>query len=267
MITDFTTATPAEIDTESAPIREAHAEAWARYTAARKREGRVDDAGDAVALAKARADITAAEAEMDALNAQFAPYAAEYERRGGWTRAYEVVSSPDGHIHRTTRCATTRFTTRFRWLTEVSGWSESAIIAAAGEMACTACYPNAPVDVLKRAARIGSSVERRQAQAERAAERNAKAAKAAEKGITNPDGTELRDSGGFVVKTEVSALREYLNMLVWGEDWGSADLLDHAARILAALAHKHDVTPEEMAKTLAPKVAAKRRREARQARR
>lgn len=77
-----------------------------------------------------------------------APFQAEWDRRGGWSRAYVV---PGGHIHRSTSCSSLHPTTLIGWLPEQSGWDEDAIVDAAGIHACTICYPSAPVDALRAA--------------------------------------------------------------------------------------------------------------------
>lgn len=76
------------------------------------------------------------------------PFRAEWDRRGGWTRAYVV---PAGHIHKTTACSSLHPTTIVGWLPEQSGWDEARIVEAAGIHACTICYPSAPVDALRAA--------------------------------------------------------------------------------------------------------------------
>lgn len=76
------------------------------------------------------------------------PFMAEWNARGGWTRAYLV---PDGHIHKTTACQSLYPTTQISWLPEQSGNTEDEIVAAAGVMACTFCYPSAPVEALRAA--------------------------------------------------------------------------------------------------------------------
>lgn len=83
------------------------------------------------------------EAKIEELKPTMDPFEAEWERRGGWTRAY-LVMNDDGHIHRATHCSTLRPTTIVSWLPELSGKSEDEIIDHAGHMACTVCYPDAP---------------------------------------------------------------------------------------------------------------------------
>ena len=83
------------------------------------------------------------QAKIEELSAALAPFEAEWERRGGWTRAY-LVMNDDGHIHRSTHCSTLRPSTLISWLPELSGKTEDEIIDHAGHMACTVCYPDAP---------------------------------------------------------------------------------------------------------------------------
>ena len=71
------------------------------------------------------------------------PFLAEWDRRGGWTRAYLCVNT-DGHVHRTMSCSTCHPSTQFAFMTELSGKTEDEIIDAIGFQACTVCYPQAP---------------------------------------------------------------------------------------------------------------------------
>lgn len=92
-----------------------------------------------------RAQVRELDEQIDALEAVW--------RVQKWTRAF-IVRGRDGHIHKSRSCHTCRPTTDFGWLPQLSGQSEEEIVAAAGEMACTVCYPSAPVDVLRRASTI-----------------------------------------------------------------------------------------------------------------
>lgn len=73
-------------------------------------------------------------------------------------------------------CGTTYATTSFAWLPEYSGKNQDEIIEAAGERACTVCYPNAPVSVLNRPTQMFTAEERKNA-----AERETRAKAAARK--------------------------------------------------------------------------------------
>lgn len=69
---------------------------------------------------------------------------AEFERRGGWERAFLVVSSKNGHVHRNW-CSSWRWSTAITIVTELSGKDEEDIVEYAGESACTKCFKSAPV--------------------------------------------------------------------------------------------------------------------------
>ena len=77
----------------------------------------------------------------------------EYTRRGRWTRAF-IVRGNDGHIHSSMHCRTCRITTQFGWLPDYSGRTEAEVVEAAGCMACTVCYPSAPLETLGRPSKI-----------------------------------------------------------------------------------------------------------------
>jgi D-alanyl-D-alanine carboxypeptidase len=77
-------------------------------------------------------------------------------------------------------CSTCYPNTHYAWLTEYSGKDEEEIVYAAGELACTVCFPSAPTEVLTRIGEIRrpSDLEREQRAADKAA-KNAKRAAAA----------------------------------------------------------------------------------------
>lgn len=120
-------------------------------------------------------------------------YEAEFTRRGGWTRAFYTQNN-DGHIHKSRSCSQLRPTTRLAWVTSYSGKNESEVIEDAGKMACTTCYPNAPVETRNRPSKFYDP-DVRAAQEERAEKKAAKEAKAAVAAITNRDGSELKVDG------------------------------------------------------------------------
>lgn len=109
------------------------------------------------------------------------PYDEEYERRGRWNRAYLVINA-NGHVHRSMGCSTCFDSTRYHWVVEFSGKDEAEIVEAAGERACTVCYPSAPVEVLSRPTQMFTpdEVEKQKAREER----EAKKAKAAAAQVT-----------------------------------------------------------------------------------
>jgi hypothetical protein len=198
---------------------------------------------------------------------------AEENRRGGWNRAYLAMVNGRGHVHKTRRCSTCNkgeFDTRFDWKIEWSGKSEAEIIEAAGERACTVCYPNAPTSALKRPTQMFSRSEieaakERERRAEAKAERDRKAALNA---ITLPDGTPLRDEvdrngkqRGSIVKTLRTARSELKQecwyQYAWGDEGGSHERnIQHLARAVAwkekGLAIGAEPTEEEIQAVIEP---------------
>lgn len=181
-----------------------------RVAATRARTRRYPDPAHADRL-DAQADQCAP--RIRELTEQMRPYHDEYDRRGGWTRAY-LVQNTGGHVHSSTNCASWYPTTRYAWLTDYSGKTEAEIVYAAGELACTICYPSAPVDVLKRVGEIRhpSDVEREQ----RAAEKAAKAQAAAAAAVIDPD------TGKTLYKTERAATNE-ISSTLWNLRWYGGD--------------------------------------------
>jgi hypothetical protein len=223
-IASLATATPAEIDTVLAEI-------WGRIASL---QGVIVDTERAIREANKMARygglkrIPALEARIEEVQAKIAeieleasPYEAEFARRGGWTRAF-LVTNNGGHVHSSRNCSTCRWTTRFNWVIEFSGTTEAEVVDAAGERACTVCYPSAPVEVRSQPTRIFSEEEKAAAAArdEKAA---AKAAKDADQ-VVDPE------SGKVLFKTERGATNEISSEL------GSALWYDNAK--YAALAHK-----------------------------
>jgi hypothetical protein len=294
---DWQTATPREFDTELAGV-------YGRYSlASRTRDGLWNAvhyaAGDSrvyrghfratwklthdEALTAANftdpttvASLLAAQEDVDALSALITHCGEVFVARGRWTRAWLVTG---GHVHSTTACRTCFPTTEFGWLPQVSGLDESEIVDQAGELACTVCYPTAPVSVLRQPCRLETAagqVERERREAE-AAERARKAAAKAAKAIFAPDGSPLRDQHGLVIASEVTAQREAVDALaqttLWARrrhqvpegvsqtaaEWAarctrnSADDAGHAVRLLAALAAKRGTTVEALVLELAKK--------------
>lgn len=160
---------------------------------------------------------------------------AEFGRRGGWPRAYLVT---DGHVHSSMHCSTCNkgeFPTRFFWMIDYSGKSHAEIVEAAGERACTVCYPDAPVNrgqqvVPKSVMLTPEETERERVRGEEAARRAEKRARAALNAITQPDGTPLRDEmgkdgkqRGSIVKTIRTARIELKQECWYGYAWGDDD--------------------------------------------
>jgi hypothetical protein len=230
--------------------------------------------------------------ELASLVARTIPLTDEFERVGGWTRYYLVEG---GHLHRNASawdCSRTMNTSQY-WMTELSGQTEAEVIELAGDRVCTVCYPAAPVAVLGRPSKLLTKSEAEKAEAADARRRAAddKAAKAAAAAITDVDGSPLK---GFIdtVRTEREATSQYrdtaADLAAWADTaawmryrakgWTEADHLAErdrlvelkapvAERLLAALAHKHGVDVETERATHAKPVAAKVKRNAREAER
>jgi hypothetical protein len=202
---------PTEIDAELSELGYERAKLIARAensrTAARHaRGGRYPDVASAVRLETEAAECIPL---IEAVTKRIAPLNEEYRRRGGWSRAY-LVQNTGGHVHSSMNCSTCYPSTQYAWLTDYSGKSEDEIVYAAGELACTVCYPTAPVEVLKRVGEI-----RRPADTEREQRAAAKATKAAQKAadaVTDPA------NGKVLFKTEraaANAIAAALGDLLW----------------------------------------------------
>ena len=213
---------------------------------------------------------------------EMSPYKQEFDRRGGWTRAF-LDDNAGGCVHSSMQCRTCFPSTEFTWITEMSGHAESEIVEAAGEIACTVCYPSAPPTTRSRPTTIEAPA-RRAARLEREAAVAVKAAKAAKDGICNPDGSELREISehltrvngeliqslrpGNVIKTEVAARRRALSDmfdLAWyGDGHPTAPAWRaNADRCIAAVASKTGQSAADLVAEMDKKVAAKMRREGR----
>jgi hypothetical protein len=279
------TATPAEVDIRIAEIMKIRGDIEiARMRAQYALDSKYDFDG-----IKARAAEQLE--ELDAREASLVTEQAELEGRyriARWNRFWIVLNS-NGHVHTSTACGTCFVDTAFGWLPQFSGTEQDEMGTLSGTDACAVCFPNLPAEVMqaKRDARVDTPERiadretREAAAAERAARKAAKEAKAAAEAITSPDGTPLMDSIDYVVKREAQARSLYVeaaaSALLAAEpesnyqgplsDEEHAEICARsqaretadAARYLAALAHKADVTTEEMAAQLDKKVQAKYR--------
>jgi hypothetical protein len=280
---DLTTATPSEIDTRLAELERQDAKltydiqsAWSDLRAALghrqvrvlNRDGRAEyvylisshDAEHEAVAPDASTNTREAYQALHALRKQVLVNRAErtkikveFNRRGGWTRAWAV---PNGHVHQSTACSTCFPTTRFGWLSQVSGMNEAEIVAQAGERACTRCYPSAPVNPKPcQLWTIEEQAERASAQQVAAVKAEKAAAKAA-KAITNPDGSPLRGKWGVIATertAEIEAVNEIHNFLAFDYEINQAYL----DTLFAALAHKRGQTVEEVTAVIQAKATKK----------
>jgi len=271
---DLQAATPAEIDTQLAEIygryyakRGAATEAQAaaaRYDLRSKPGARFESPGYEKHYAELRHEAietaNALLAEATVILAEAAPYDAEFDRRGTWTRAF-LVDNTNGHVHRTMACGTCHATTQFTWITEFSGRTETEVVEAAGEKACTVCYPTAPVDVLRRPSTIEAPA-RRAARLERDAKKAARDAARAAKAITAADGGKLLDTHRFEIKTIVTAWNTVVDIVFSHRVYNYPAHTETVTAITEALAARLDRTVEDITAEIQAKVIAKSKRTA-----
>lgn len=205
-------------------------------------------------------------AEIDAyVSTEVAPrerfYDEEYRRRGGWTRAF-IVTNANGHVHKNMECSSCYPKTRYAWLTRFSGTNEDEVVEAAGERACTVCYPSAPVESLSRPTTVFTPAEEQRAveRAEAEQRRAEKAAAAAAKAITTPDGRPLK-FGWDTLRTERAAQSAYVDHVASSQiGYARRDITPEEVDLLeASLAAKRDISVEELRESLKKKIAAKAR--------
>jgi hypothetical protein len=246
--------TPCEIDTRLAEISGRAYVAEMRLASLTARDWRGNARGSEQEQETARETLRAILEEAR-------PYNDEFTRRP-WSRVFVVAG---GHAHSTMECHTCYPTTRFSWLPEWSGKDETEIVSAAGDRACTVCYPSAPVD---RPTRLYTAQERadneraqaeREARAQRARERDAKA-------ISYRGGPLRCPSYYGVIKTERAAEMHAVSCLVdlayYRTDHSTApDWRADFARIVEALSDKRAQAPDEIRAQLAVKAQKKYRRD------
>lgn len=198
-----------------------------------------------------------------------------YEKYG-WNRAFLVVTSGQGHVHRSMDCSTCYATTKFNWLPSYSGSSESQIVEDAGERACSVCYPSAPVETFSKPTKIYSDDEKQAAIAkaakaeEKIVKQAAKIAKAAtkdgseltvvtERGVTP---SHLKNAGQPYsrkehFKTERSAVMWATDALAGFYRQPNETELEAVDAIVASLAEKHGKPETEIRADIDKKAAAK----------
>lgn len=245
--------------------------------------------------------VTSEQSKADAAAREAEPYNAEFEARGGWTRAFLVVGS-NGHVHSSMHCSTCFATgydgagnwregTKYHWVTELSGHDEAEVVEAAGERACTVCFPSAPIEVLKRPTRLFTpdEVEAQRAREERQAAAAKRKADKIAKALTN-DGSEFKIewvevSGGWdrdpvtrqdthVVrprprserfKTEQAATQWLVQQMIYERFYDNHEPNDSQRAawdsIVTAIAAKHDKTVEQVRAEIEKKVNAKAKRD------
>ncbi|GHH32531.1 hypothetical protein [Lentzea cavernae] len=167
-----TIATPSEIDAELAHLHAERAKAEATVRNSDEAPYEVDERNAVDLAADLEPRIEQARRSASEFEVSMQPFEEEFDRRGGWTRAW-LVQNTGGHVHRTMLCRTCFPSTKFAWLIHLSGHDEAEIVDLAGEAACTECYPSAPVEVRNRPSRIKTpeQLARNEQKAERATQR------------------------------------------------------------------------------------------------
>lgn len=188
-----------------------------------------------------------AKARVETLLTEVQPLDEEFDRRGGWTRAF-LVNNSNGHVHRSQACSTTYPTTQWLWLPEFSDHAESEIVEAAGERACTVCYPSAPVEVLARPTQIFTpdEVEKQRAREEREAKKAAaQAAQVVVEGYLEFGGKQSRAKTFKTVRAVTNDIASHLSSLCWygvthpsAVEWLSN--IEQARKALAARGEDYD---------------------------
>lgn len=323
---NLSTATPVEIDTELARLygenadarfKSAQAASSLHYAADDEyntrynpRSGwkmalidvieavRVVAAGETYKATEAQRALdsyTAAHQKVMEIREAMSPLNAEYRRRP-WTRAF-LVQNAGGHVHSSMECSTCFDTTQFAWMTAYSDKPEVEIVEAAGEKACTVCYPSAPVDVLSRPTKMfgPEQIAAQAAREERATAKAAREAKKIEKGLT-ADGSEFvveyveknaptwkRGADGRDHHVYADRIRrEFFKTEAAASQWVVSHLVNEKTRapqyphtaltdgekgaiatIIEAMATKHGISTQDVLKDLDRKVEAKIKRDAR----
>lgn len=198
--------------------------------------------------------IEAYESAVEALRAnrdEQKPLDAEYVRRGRWTRSFMVLNN-NGHAHRDMHCSTCYPTTRYGWLTDLSGKTEAEVIEALGSDACSTCYADAPVVKRARTAFALEEKEAQRAREQRAAEKAEREAKRAAKAL----GVTVKGPHGKI-ETLAAAKQTLTDAFAWLDHPYYADgtLID---ALVAAISAKTGESPDEI-RTVAAKRAAKRK--------
>lgn len=186
---------------------------------------------------------------------EIAEYNAAFDYRGGWSRIF-LVTNGNGHAHSSMDCHTCFPTTQFHWVTELSGHSEAEIVNAAGDRACTVCFPTAPVNK-PSTLRTPDEIEKAEAKAKREADKAAREAIRIAKAPTKNGEPLVIDDGsrfGETFKTERAAT-------IWATDaiaWGYMNSDRGVQQVIDAIAEKHSVSPESIRAEFEKKAAKKR---------
>jgi hypothetical protein len=286
---------PADVDTQLA-AHHLQAETLrfhiARGKATVEKYSEIDSDRARMEIDRAERFIAGLREELDPVDVKIEQLQSEFVFRGGWSRFY-LVSNAGGHVHSSTHCSTCFPTTRFGWLTDMSGKDEAGVVDDAGDSACTVCFPSAPVaDPNKPRANKLELPEKRAAREERQRKSAESAAKKEAASIANPDGTVLmaasylRHDGtevrGYAIHSARTAEIEAVSEMVtrrwrveYAKNRGEPDTVqsreldgdkkklsdDFINRAVAALAAKRGETEDEVRAVIVKKATAKLKKE------
>ncbi len=142
------TMTPSQIDAIAFPLMEREFGARMGYFNARTSYAEAVRAPEASFehrhLAERERWMNEAKVRLDEAKRNLAPYEAEFERRGGWTRFPHTITAGAGHFHRGFDCSTCYPTTQYGYHHDYSGLTERQLVDKVGSEACTVCFPWAP---------------------------------------------------------------------------------------------------------------------------
>lgn len=255
---EITTASPVEIDTKLAEIYVRGYEAngvvtqiahWlknAKESLAKKAAGeRFYSSASPEYVTELEAKLAVARETASAVWALTAPFDAEFDRRGGWSRLY-LVDNSGGHVHSTMDCKTCFTTTEFVWLPEYSDKPATEVVEAAGALTCLTCFGSVRETIRRKRGvdptKAKTAIEapaRKAARLEREAKAAAKAEKVRITGITDAE------TGG-PLRIKEHSYGETLNTVRTARIWLTDSYGPYAysrdaanlARVVAAIAKK-----------------------------
>lgn len=254
---EIQTATPVQIDTELAAIyvrgyevdgvvaQVAHWLKNARDSLAKKEAGSLRYSSTSPEyVAELEAKLAVARETASAVWALTAPFDAEFDRRGGWSRLY-LVDNSGGHVHRTMHCSTCFPTTQFTWLPEYSDKPATEVVEAAGALTCLVCFGSVRETILRERGvdptKAKTTIEapvRKAARLEREAAKAERQRKAEIAGITDAEtGGELRVAWLGTSTEVLKTLRTARTWLTDNYTWTPHPAAD-VAKVVAAIAKK-----------------------------
>lgn len=164
--------------------------------------------GDLVA-ASILAQRASEQAILDAVNYEIANMNAVYALQGNrWTRFFPSVTKSQPHIHRSLSCHTLHATTVMTWAPQLSGRTDAEAVDELDEALCSVCFPGAPVALHNYVSRKSQD-----AQAERQAEKDERAAKQAAKRLSPGEVFKTTGRHGERIET-VAACKELIRKAV-----------------------------------------------------